>query len=483
LGSAIAINLGINVFLPNVSYITNTMVMALQLAVSLDFSLFLIHRYYEEREQGSDVTQAVRLASKHAFTSITGSALTTILGFLALVFMSFSIGRDIGIVLSKGVLLSYLSVLLFMPPLIALASPLLEKTRHRFLSLKLGVLTKGLYKMRYIIPIVFVMIAGFSYFGEKKALFKYGPQAVCDENNPITMENQKISRQYGPFQPVVILVKNGTILQEQTLAASLMENSHILAIESLITVTDPSIPREFLPDAVKTNFIGDNYTRFIIYTDIETENETMYQFSDYLNETVSETYDDYYLVGSAVSTAEIKTTVTEDSIIVSLFSVIAVAFIIILIFRSISIPILLVAVIETSIWINMSIVFFQGIEITYIGYLVILALQLGATIDYAVLLSSRYLEFRKEEKRQEAMKMALNKSGYSILISSAVLAIAGFSEGLFSEIQEIHDIGILIGRGAVLSAALVILVLPSILLLADKLIMKTTWIKIKGVPE
>jgi hypothetical protein len=472
LGIAVLLNLGTNIFITDISYITQTMVMALQLAISLDFSLFLVHRYYEERKKGEDVMEATIKATKATFKTITASALTTIMGFLALTFMSYRIGIDIGIVLGKGVLFSYLSVIILMPVVIIISSPLLDKTHRGFIP-KLGGLSKILYGGRIFI-IGFFLLLSITFFQiQSKAKFNYGSQALSDENSQVTLEKQKISKEFGSYNPIVILVKNGNPEDELKLVQDLMMDERIISVESLVTVA-PEIPREFLPDEIKRLYIGPNYTRFILNTVIEKEGEEMFAMVDFLRLTTKKHYLDYYLIGNASSTAEIKDTTEKDSLLVNVLSAAAVGFIILIIFRSISIPLLLLLIIETSIWINIGILKLQDIRITYIGYLVILALQLGATIDYAVLLTGRYLEARKEKEPREAIRLSLNSSSNSLLISSLVLAIAGYGISIISDIKEVHDIGLLIGRGAILSASLVILVLPVFLLLLDKVIMKTT---------
>ena len=235
-----------------------------------------------------------------------------------------------------------------------------------------------------------------------------------------------------------------------------------------------NFPRDLFPAEIKQEFIGENYTRIIINTKIDKESEAMYEFSYELKEIISKYYEENYLAGVATSTTEIKDVVTSDKLVVTLFSIIGVGLVILLIFKSISLPLLLLMVIQSSIWINMSIVSIKGVGVIYIGFLVIQTLQLGATIDYAVLLTSRYKELRTENSSIDAISKALKASGISVIISAAVLAVAGYGEGLLSNIPAVKEIGILIGRGALISGILVILVLPSILIIFDKIIMKTT---------
>ncbi|MBE0700602.1 MAG: MMPL family transporter, partial [Acholeplasmataceae bacterium] len=293
-------------------------------------------------------------------------------------------------------------------------------------------------------------------------------------SSDVYMDNEKISQKFGTFNPIVILFENDTVEKELSLVAALMTYEHIDSIQALVTTVDPMIPREFIPQETLGNFIGDQYSRVIINTTLVEENEDLYALNDYMNLIASSLFDDYHIIGVPSSTTEIKDSVLSDSTFVVIFSILAVGFIIMMVFRSLSIPIILVGVIQTAIWINVSILFIQGISTLYIGYLVVMSLQLGATIDYAVLLTNRYMEYRLLLSPKEAMAEAFEKSSISIFVSSIILAIAGFIEGWFSEISSVTEIGMLLGKGAVISALLVFIFLPAILLIFDKLIQKTT---------
>ncbi len=256
LGFAVVMNLGTNIFLPDVSYITQTMALALQLALSLDYGLFLIHRYHEEKEKTADVNEAIRLAFRRSFSSITASALTTIAGFISLFFMRYSIGFDIGMVLSKGILFSYLTTMIVTPVLIYLMHPLIEKTKHKVLIKPSKSFVKHLLKLRYLLLIIFIGISATSFILSNKTEYLYGSNTSFDEDSQVTIDENIISDTFGSYQQVVILVPNGQIAHEISLANDLMSNQNIIEVQTLVTVADPNIPREFLPNDLKSEFIG-----------------------------------------------------------------------------------------------------------------------------------------------------------------------------------------------------------------------------------
>lgn len=477
LGIAIALNSGTNIIFDDISFITQSMAMALQLAISLDYSLFLMHRYYEEKASGLGTVDATIKSVKKTFASILGSALTTLVGFAALLFMQYRFGNDMGLVMGKGIIFSFLATIFFMPIFIIICAPLLDKTMKKSKRMiNVDRIGNVFYKHKYITIIIFVVIAGVALLFQNRTDYLYATSEASDDTSIVIQEEKRIDAEFGINKPIVLLVPNGNLQNEGLLLQELSDNENIISINSIITYeTLLGIPRNLLPAEITGQFIGENYTRFIINTKIENESQLMYDFSYQLSETLSNYYDEYYFAGIATSTTEIKDIVTDDSLLVMLISIIGVGLVILFIFKSVSLPLILLLVIQSAIWMNIAIIAIQGTAIIYIGYLVIQTLQLGATIDYAVLLTSRYKEFRKTKDAEAAMSSALRASGISVLISSTVLAIAGFSEGLLSQISAVKEIGILIGRGALLSGILVILVLPSLLIFFDKIILKTTY--------
>lgn len=479
LGIAIALNMGTNLIFKEVSYITQSLAMAFQLAISLDYSLFLIHRYYEEKDKEEDTPRAITSAWKTTIGSITGSALTTTVGFVALLFMQYTIGSDIGLVMGKGIVFSFLTTIVLMPILIWMFSPLINKTMKKSnKTLNVNKVAKVFYQKRYLTLAVFLVLAVLGFVFQNDSKFLYATSEATDKDSRLVIEEENIKKVFGVNQQIVLLIPNGDSTKELQLYGELSLNEHIKSIDSIITYQPIlNIPFNFLDEIkvqIRAQFIGPNYSRMVLSTTIDKESEEMYQFSENLKATVAKYYDEYYLAGLATSTTEIKDVVTDDTLVVTLVSIIGVGLVILLIFKSLSLPLLLLLVIQSSIWLNMSFVALRGVSVIYIGYLVLQTIQLGATIDYAVLMTSRYQEFRKMQSLKDAISNTLKSSGISVIISALVLAVAGYGEGLMSRIPAVQEIGILIGRGALISGILVIFVLPSILIIFDKIIMKTT---------
>lgn len=472
LGIAILLNMGTNVIFTSVSFITISMAAVLQLAISLDYSLFLVHRYFEERELGQTVLVAVVTATKRTFSSIVTSALTTIVGFLALLLMSYSIGSDIGLVLAKGVVFSFLCTMTILPVFLVLFGPLLEKTRHRNFVPSFKRIAKPLYKGRHAIAIGIVVLAAGGFFFQSNLGYYYGNNQASNTESAVAVEASNIENKFGTWEPIVILVPKGSLSTEEALVTELRNIDHVTDIQALVTFVDPEIPESLIPAEVISQFQGPVYSRIILNTDIETEDEQMFDFSTNLKTVVSSFYQEYYLVGVATSIADIKTTVINDTLWVMIASIGAIALILILMFRSIFIPALLIGVIETSVWANFAIPYLQGTSIAFIGYLVVSSMQLGATIDYAVLLTSRYREARAQMPIKEAMTEAVAKSSKSILVSGIILTVAGFVLGFTSQVAAVKEMGILIGRGAAFSILMVLFALPPLLAIFDRFIIR-----------
>lgn len=491
LGVAIIINLGTNYMLSSVSYVTIAIASILQLAMSLDYSLFLIHRYYEQREAGLDVIDAAVKSTKDAFSTVTASALTTIFGFLALLFMSYKIGTDIGLALAKSIVISYLVTLIFLPLLLVFFDKLLLKLKRKKVEKTFERTANFFKKYRLALVIGLVVIGGVGFYLQTKADYLYGDATLLDEADPLVIDENAITEHFGAFQPVVILYRNEDTTNAIALAESLMQIEEVSQIQSLVTSIDPAIPENIIPAEALKQFKGENYSRMIVYLDILEETDRMYEVSGIILDLISEHIPGKtYALGIVTAITEIKETVDRDGIIVQIISAIVIALVIGIIMKSPLLPLLLVLLIEISIWINVSITSLSGGSVVYIGYLVFSSLQLGATIDYAVLLTSRYQEFRGEMDKFEAIKKALVKSVPAIITSAVVLAVAGFVEAIVSQLSIVKEIGLLIGRGALLSGVLVIFILPALLLVFDnpiqKSIIKTSWFKKfkkKGAPS
>lgn len=478
LGVAIAVNMGTNAFFSSISFITNSMASVLQLAICMDYSIFLLHRYFEERDNGSDAKTAVITAASKSLSSIAASALTTVAGFVSLLFMQYGIGADIGLVLAKGVIISFLCVILLMPVLILLFSKLLDKTRHKPLMPSFRLIGKAVLKVRYVIIILALLVIVPSLLAQSRNDYFYGDNTASVGAGKAYEDRTEIKNKFGITNTVMILVPRGNTSKEITLCNELKNIEHTSQVTALVTMADPSIPVEFLPDSVKDNFVSENYSRIILNFSIEGEQPEGFVAVTSLRDVLQKHYpDSWYAAGLLTSLSDIKDTVNNDSVLVAIASIVTVGLVVLFTFRSISVPLILLLVIQASIWINMAIPYFQSFKMAYIGYLVISSLQLGATIDYAILLSNRYLEFRNIYDPKQSAKEAIRTAAPSILVSALVLATAGFTFGIVSKVGSISELGNLIGRGAVLSGLLTIVLLPALLTVLDKLIFKTTLIK------
>ena len=474
LGIAVLFNISTNGIFEHVSFITKSMALALQLALSIDYALFLIHRFYEERIDHDPSTSA-KLAFRHAFKSITASALTTIAGFTALFLMDYRIGLDIGLVLSKGILFSYLATMILLPILLVWFSPWLDKTKHKMLLPNFKRLFIAQHRYRWIWVSMLVILIGTGIFFQSKTSYLFGTTSLSSPEDPVQQDQMAITNQFGSYQQLVIMIPNETVDQEVSLVSDLLQHTQILQVNALVNTVDPSIPRSFLPVELLSQYVGPTHSRIIVQTETLTENETMFPFIEDLKTILDTYYTSYYIVGSYAAITDIKASITSQELIITLLSIIAVGVIIGIMFKSMSLPIILVGIIQTAVWINVSYLYWMNISVFYIGYLVVMSLQLGATIDYAVLLTNRYLEYRKVLNPKEAMTEAFSKSSVSILISGVILTCAGFAEGLFSDIQSVTEIGMLLGRGALISSLLIFFFLPSTLVVLDPIIMKSTW--------
>ncbi len=469
LGVAVVLNMGTNVFLPEISFITLTLAAALQLAISLDYSLFMIHRYYEHRDEGEAVHVAIKHAWIRAFPAILASALTTIAGFMALLFMRYGIGMDIGVVLAKGIALSFVSVMVLMPLLIAATHTRLEAWRHRAFVFHLGGLGKAIVKARYALVVLLVLLAGVGFFFQQRAPFYYGTSRGDTATTDAALEARDIRAVFGVRQPVVVLLETIDNDREIALISDIMQIENVMYVDALVTRVDlETVPKAALPPELVMQYEQGGMARLMVLTSVVEEDEAMFNVHDAIDAAVASHYDTYYLLGRIPGTAEIRDTVLADTPIVMLASVGAIALVLLLVFRNGLVPVLMLLVIQAAIWVNVGVLGVFETRVVYIGYLVVLALQLGATIDYAVLLMSRYREMRRAREPKEAVREALRRSSVPIMISGFVLASAGFASAATSGLSVIADIGLLIGRGALLSLVFVLVFLPALCHLFDR---------------
>ena len=476
IGVAILINRGTNLMFGTVSFVTNAAGSVLQLAVSMDYSIFLLHRFSENREEGLPVEKAMIEAVKQSVGSILSSGLTTVTGFLALVLMRFKIGPDMGWVMSKAIVLSLVSVLCFLPALAISTYRLIDKTQHRTFVPKFDKFAGLVMKLRIPALALVILILPVSFLGQMKNDFFYGgSQVYSTQATQMGRDMEAIDKMFGSSNPVVLMVPKGYMEKEIAMNEELKKLDCVTSVVSYVNSVGNAIPSSFLPSETVSRLYSAHYSRFVITMEAEEKDPDWYEkVNDIRN--IGEKYygDKSQYAGDLVSTEDLKTTITQDNAKVNFLAIAFVFCILLVNFKSLSLPVILTLVIESSIWINLGIPYFRGQTLFYIGYLIISTVQLGATIDYAILFSDRYMDFRKTLPKKEAAFMTLRTCTISILTSAAVLTLAGVILGKVSTNGVLSQLGILIGRGAALSFVLVIFVLPTLLILFDGVIRRTT---------
>lgn len=474
IGAAVLINMGTNLFFGEISFMTQSISPILQMAVSLDYSIFLLHSYDEYKAKTDNKREAMAMAMKRSFTAIIASAATTLFGFLALLFMKFRIGADLGLNLVKGIVISFITIMIFLPALTLACDSLITKTKHKKLIPGFKSISRLVWKLRIPVLLLVAVIAVPCFLAQGRTDFLYGMGQISP-NSRGGRDQIKINEKFGTSMPIVLLVPRGDPAKEAILGSELEDIDHVTGVVSYAGMVGRSIPAEFLDPGITEQFYSDNYSRIIVYTDTEEEGEEAFSTVERIQEKAREYYDDaVYLLGQSVSLYDMKNVVTEDTRIVNLIAIASIFLILLLSFRSVTLPVLLTLTIEMAIWINLSIPYFTGGTLCYIGYLVLSTVQLGATVDYAILITDNYLFNRKAMNRKDAIRATLEGHFVSVLTSAVILSSAGFCLGFTTSSPIISDLGILLGRGTLLSMALVILFLPPLLVLGDGIIKKTT---------
>lgn len=474
IGVAIILNMGSNVIFGEISFMTFSCAAILQLAVSMDYSIFLLHRFNMERQNEPDPKAAMLKAIKATFSSIMSSGMTTFVGFMALVFMSYTIGMDMGLVLAKGIVFSIMCVMLLLPALAVTFVKAIDKTHHRrFLpSLKKVQHVLG-GKVRYVVLAVLALVCVVSFLAQGRNEFLYSASSTGDEKQQAI--NTKIEDTFGYANNFVVLVPRGDATGEFEMAQELEGLNNVQSVQGVYAFVDPSMPLEILPDYLTDEFLSDHYSRYIVEVNGGTESpESLKAVEQIRGVTSAHFKENAYVTGASPVVYDIKAVTSNDFTMVTVLSILFVGLILLVTFRSISIPFILLFIIQTSIWINMSVPYFEGTPMVFIGYMIISSVQLGATIDYAILMTSYYLEGRQTMKKREAAEFAVDKAGPSIMVSALVLSAAGLVVSMVFVQPAMAQLGTLIARGAMLSGFLTIFVLPQLLVLLDKVMQKTT---------
>ena len=478
IGAAILLNLGSNWFMGEISYITKALSAVLQLAVTMDYSIFLWHSYNEQRAIYPDKCEAMAHAISATLTSVVGSSITTIAGFLALCFMSFTLGRDLGIVMAKGVLLGVLSCVTVLPSLILLLDKPLQKTRHRSILPKMDGLAKGVTKVFPVFLALFVVLAPVFYFAYDKTNDEvYYDMGQClPEDMEYVIANSKLSEEFDIASTHMLLVDASLPSKQVRSMISDMEQvdgvKYVLGLESIVGA---GVPEEILPDSVRSILKSDKWELLLINSEYKVASDEVNAQIDSLNAILKKYDPTGMLIGEAPCMKDMIETTDHDFKVVNAVSILAIFLIILLVERSISLPFLLIAVIELAIFINLGLPHFFGQSLPFIAPICISTIQLGATVDYAILMTTRYKAERLAGKeKRPAVITALSTSIPSIIVSGMGLFAATFGVAIYSDIDIISSMCMLMARGAIVSMLCVILILPALLLLCDRLVCATT---------
>lgn len=478
LGLAIVINNGTNLIFGEISFVTNAAGSILQLAVSLDYSVFLLHRFEECRQENPDVKAAMTEALCKSTSSILSSGLTTVIGFLALVLMQFRLGPDLGLALAKGVAISLITVFVFMPSFILLTYKWLDKTRHKELLPKFDLFGKIVKKVTIPMVCIFVILIIPAYLASNANDYYYGSSNIFGSETQLGSDTALIESVFGKSDTYVLMVPVGDTATETELSQELNSLPQVTSIISYVDLAGAEIPLEYLDENTLSQLISKNYSRMVLSVDVPYEGEDAFSLVEQVRDIAQKYYSDtYYLAGEGVSTYDLMETVTNDMVKVNFMAIAAVFIVLLLSLRSISLPIVLVLSIETAIWINLSIPYFMDTPIFYIAYLIISSIQLGATVDYAILMTDQYKENREMMNKKAAVIQTISDVTVSILTSGSVLTVVGLLLGYITTNQLLGQLGIFIGRGAILSLIIVLFVLPGLLYLFDPLIIRKRKIK------
>ena len=472
LGVAIILNNGSNLIFGEISFVTNAAGSVLQLAVSLDYSVFLLHRFEECRKENPDAKSAMVDALCKSTSSILSSGLTTVIGFIALVLMQFRLGTDLGLALAKGIAISLITVFVFMPALILCTYKWLDKTKHRSLMPSFKGFGKAVHKIAIPMVCIFAMLIVPSFLGSEANDYLYGSSEILGETSQYGKDTKAIEDVFGKSDTYVLLVPKGDTATESALSDELHILPEITSIISYVDMAGAEIPNAYLDADTLSQLEGENYNRMVISADVPYEGAETFALVEKIRGIADKYYpDDNYLAGEGVSTYDLKETITADMVLVNLVAIGAVFVVLLLTLKSLSIPFILVLSIETAIWLNLSVPYFMDTPIYYLAYLIISSVQLGATVDYAILMTDRYKENREALDKKDAIIQTISDTFVSIMTSGSVLTVVGFLLGWMSSNQLLAQLGIFVGRGAVFSLAIVLLVLPGLLYLLDRFVM------------
>lgn len=477
IGMAILYNLGSNIFLGEISYITKALAAVLQLAVTMDYSIFLWHSYNEQKERyDGDKERAMAHAVKATFTSVIGSSITTVAGFLAMCFMSFTLGVDLGIVMAKGVIFGVIGCVTILPSLLLIFDKVLEKTKHRSIIPKMDKFASGIVKIPAVFIVLFVIIIVPAIYCYNKTEVYYDMASTLPDDIDYVIATSKLDEKFDMSNVHMVLADTNMEAKDANAMMKEMESvdgvNFAMGFNSLVGT---AIPEEIIPDDLKSILKGDKYQLILVSSAYKTATDEVNDQIDELNDIIKKYDENGMLIGEAPCTKDLITVTDHDFQVVNIISIAAIFIIILIVLKSISLPVILVAVIQFAIFINLGIPYITGTTLPFIAPICISTIQLGSTVDYAILMTTRYKRERSRgADRKASVTTALATSIPSILVSALGFFAATFGVAVYSEIDIISSLCVLMARGALISMASVILILPSFLLVFDGLITHTS---------
>jgi len=483
MGVAILLNMGSNLFLGTISFMSHSVAAVLQLATSMDYSVFLLHTYIRLlHEHPEDKEKAMVCAIEESAVPILSSAMTTFVGFMALLIMRFGLGRDVGLVLGKSIICSVITVLFLMPALLLRFGDLIDKTKHKEIMPSFKHTAKFVYKMRYAALVLMIILAIPCYVAQSMNHFTFGNSALGKSiGTKVYTETAEIEERFGRSNLYLLMVPNETPIRERALADEVENLYFVKSVTALSKILPVGIPESIIPNSIISKLRTDRYTRMLVYTKTESESPLAFETCGKLEQIMKKYYpNDSYIVGNTPSTIDVKELMVPDYTKVNILSLIAVGIVVGVAFHSVLLPILVLIPINVATFLNMTIPYLSAESFMFNGFIVVSCIQLGATVDYSILLTNNYM-FNRERgvERKKAALDALQRSILSIITSGLILTVAGYGVYKISSVDAISSLGHLIGRGGFLSMLMVIFGVPALLTVFDKWIFKEKELKAK----
>ena len=477
IGMAIIYNLGSNYFMGEISYITKALAAVLQLGVTLDYSIFLMHSYEEQQVRyDGDKKRAMAHAISQTFSSVIGSSITTIAGFIALCFMSFTLGLDIGIVMVKGVIFGVIACVTILPSMILCCDKIIEKTKHKPFLPDIGRISDKVTKRYLVYVVLFLLFLFPAIYGNNHTAVYYNLDETLPKDLPSIIANEKLKEDYDMNTTHMILVDSSVSSTDVNKMIKEMDKvdgvKWALGLDSLV---GPSVPSDMIPESVSSMLKNDKYQLLLVNSEYKVASDEVNAQIKALNKILHKYDKTGMLIGEGPLTADLIDITDQDFKTVSTVSIGIIFVIILVLFKSISLPVILVGVIEFAIFVNMGIPYYTGTKLPFVASIVIGTIQLGSTVDYAILMTTRYKRERNHgANKHDAITTAHRVSAQSIMVSALSFFAATIGVGLYSNIDMISSLCILMARGALISMVVVIFVLPSMFMVFDKVIVKTS---------